>query len=136
MVTSSVSAVAQRLMHKFWPGPLTLLLNARESLSDFVVGEMGKVAVRIPGESFALDFARALEFPITATSANISGAPPADTPGNVVMHFGDSLDLLLDAGKTPGGMPSTIVDATGDEIKIMRPGVVPAEDILEFLSLH
>lgn len=130
LVASSVSDIAEKLMDKFWPGPLTILLNATEDLSEFVVGEAGKVAVRMPGESFALDLARALEFPITATSANISGTLSADTPGNVVMHFGESLDLLLDAGNTPGGKPSTIVDASGDEIRIMRPGVIPTEEIL------
>ncbi|OGW24690.1 MAG: threonylcarbamoyl-AMP synthase [Nitrospirae bacterium GWC2_42_7] len=136
MVASSVSDIAHKLMQKFWPGPLTLLLNAKEDLSEFIVGEAGKVAVRMPGESFALDFAKALEFPITATSANISGVPPADTPGNVVMHFGDNLDLLIDGERTPGGMPSTIVDASGDEIRIMRSGVIPSEEILKFVSFH
>lgn len=133
MVSSSVNDIAKKLMSKFWPGPLTLLLNSKKDLSEFIVGETGKVAVRIPGKSFALDLARALEFPITATSANISGMPPADTPWNVVMHFGDSLDLLLDAGNTPGGKPSTIVDASGDEIRIMRKGVVPDEEILKYI---
>lgn len=134
LVAALVSDIAEKLMDKFWPGPLTLLLNAKEDLSEFVVGEAGKVAVRIPGESFALDLVRALEFPITATSANISGTPSADTPGNVVRHFGDCLDLLLDAGETPGGLPSTIVDASGNEIRIMRPGVISSEEILEFIS--
>lgn len=134
MVAASVSDIAQKLMHKFWPGPLTLLLNAREYLSEFITGEAGMVAVRVPGESFALALARALEFPITATSANISGTSPADTPGNVVRHFGESLDLLIDGERTPGGLPSTIVDVTGDEVKIMRPGVIPDEEILEFVS--
>jgi L-threonylcarbamoyladenylate synthase len=134
MVASSVSDIARKLMHKFWPGPLTLLLNAKENLSGFITGEAGKVAVRIPGKSFVFDLARSLKFPITATSANISGMPPADTPGNVAKYFGDSLDLLIDAEKTPGGRPSTIVDVTGDEINIMRHGVIPSQEILEFVS--
>lgn len=131
LITPSVNSVAEILMKKFWPGPLTLLIEAREDLPEFITSGTGKVAVRIPGESFALELARQLEFPVTATSANISGKPPAGNSDDVIRYFGDGLDMLIDGGKTPGGKPSTIVDATGEAIKILRPGAIPSEEILE-----
>ncbi|NTU43069.1 MAG: threonylcarbamoyl-AMP synthase [Nitrospirales bacterium] len=123
LLTAEISASACRLMEKFWPGPLTLLLKAREGLQEKVISE-GKVAVRMPGESFGLWLARAAGFPITATSANPSGMPPAATGRMVSEYFGDRLDLIIDSGKTAGGLPSTIVDATGDELIVLRKGAV------------
>lgn len=114
----------KRLMERHWPGPLTLLMPARAGLSEFLVGEKGTIAVRVPGESFALHLARRAGFPITATSANISGMPPADDDQKVIEYFDYSLDLLIDGGKTPGGLPSTIVDVTEDKLKIVRKGAV------------
>ncbi len=134
LISSSVSSMAERLMTRFWPGPLTILFRAREGLSEFVTAGTGKVAVRIPGESFALDLARSLEFPVTATSANISGAPSADSADEVIRYFQSGLDLLIDGGKTPGGEPSTIIDSTGKEILILRQGAVSAEEIMDFVS--
>lgn len=124
LVTSSVPDSAEDLIRRFWPGPLTLLLPAQPTLSEFLTAKTGKIAVRIPGESFALDLVRSLDFPITATSANISGMSPADTADAVSRYFGDALDLLIDCGKTPGGMPSTIVDASGGKIRLVRPGAL------------
>lgn len=129
LISPSVTEVAEILMKKFWPGPLTLLIEAREDLPEFITSGTGKAAVRVPGESFALELVRHLEFPVTATSANISGKPPADNPDDVIRYFGAGLDMLIDGGKTPGGKPSTIVDVTGEAIKILRPGAVPSEEI-------
>jgi len=124
VVTASVNATAISLMDRFWPGPLTLLFQAREGLSDFITAGTYKVAVRIPGDSFALDLAKLINLPITATSANPSGRSPARDAETVIRYFGEEIDLVIDCGLAPGGMPSTIVDVTGDEIKIMREGVI------------
>jgi L-threonylcarbamoyladenylate synthase len=118
------------LMKRFWPGPLTLLLPARAGLSEYLTAETGMIAVRIPGESFALLLATKAGFPLTATSANISGMPPAENAEMIIQYFGDSLDLLVDGGRSPGGMPSTIVDASGDRIKIVREGAIGNSDLL------
>lgn len=111
------------LMKKYWPGPLTLLMGTETELSDLIVSG-GKVAVRVPGESFALQLAREAGFPITATSANPTGSPPARDVGQVMRYFDETLDLLIDGGSAPGGMPSTIVDTEGYEITVLRPGAV------------
>lgn len=114
----------KRLMELYWPGPLTLLMPAQAGLSEFLIGENRTVAVRTPGESFALYLARKAGFPITATSANISGMPPADDAEKVIEYFDYSLNLLVDGGKTPGGLPSTILDVTGERIKVVRKGAI------------
>ncbi len=129
LLTPLLPDTAQRLMARFWPGPLTLILEARQSLSNHITAGTGKVAVRIPGPSFALDLARRLDFPITATSANLTGMPPAETADTVLGYFGSSVQAVVESGKTPGNAPSTIVDVTGREIRIVRQGMIPAEAI-------
>ncbi|MDI6727538.1 MAG: L-threonylcarbamoyladenylate synthase [Thermodesulfovibrionales bacterium] len=123
LITDSVNKSAMDLMDRFWPGPLTILFRARPGLSEYISSE-NKVAVRIPGESFALRLAIAAGFPITSTSANISGMPPADNASMVSDYFGEVIDLIIDGGKTNGGLPSTIVDVTGDMPKIIRHGLI------------
>jgi len=134
MVASSVNDTAYKLMEKFWPGPLTIILKAKKSLSKYLTAGTGKVAVRIPGESFALHLAREAGFPITATSANISGMLPAEDAETVKKYFGDRIDLIIDGGKTPGGLPSTIADITGNDVKILREGAIPASAIYNFIK--
>jgi len=105
LVASSVNRKAVLLMEKFWPGPLTLIFPARENLSEYITAGTHKVAVRIPGKSFALQLATIVSFPITATSANPSGQPPARNAETVIKYFGDKIDLIVDSGLTPGGLP-------------------------------
>ena len=124
---------AKVLMDLFWPGPLTLLLPAREDLSEYLTADTGMIAVRVPGESFALHLAKKAGFPITATSANLSGMEPADSPRKVKKYFGEEIDLLVDGGKTPGGLPSTIVDASGDSVKMVREGAIGSDRIHDAL---
>ncbi|HKN19481.1 MAG TPA: L-threonylcarbamoyladenylate synthase [Dissulfurispiraceae bacterium] len=123
MLTGRIPDKAGALISKFWPGPLTLLFEARRGLSDFIIAE-NKVAVRMPGESFALRLAKASGFPVTATSANISGMPPGKNIPMVVNYFNDSLDLIIDGGESESILPSTIVDATGPELTVLRQGLV------------
>lgn len=124
MIAGDVNEIAESLMDKFWPGPLTLLLKAKEGLSPYLTADTGMVAVRIPGESIALYLAREAGFPITATSANLSGMPPAEDADAVIKYFGEEIDIVIDGGRTAGGLPSTIADATGKSIKIVREGVI------------
>jgi len=121
LVADEVSDRARGLITACWPGPLTMLFKARKGLPEHVVLD-GKVAVRVPGDSFALQLARALTFPITATSANPSGEGACDNAEQVIKFFPDGIDLLIDAGPTKGGKPSTVVDVSGDEIKLIRDG--------------
>ncbi len=133
-IAANVSDTASVLMNKYWPGPLTLLLKAKKGLSKYLTAKKDKIAVRIPGESIALHLVREAGFPITATSANISGMPPAKNAETVIKYFGDKIDLIIDGGKTTGGLPSTIVDVTGRAVKILREGAVSSSDIKNFLK--
>lgn len=129
----TVPLSVESLMGRFWPGPLTLLLPARDGLSEYLTADTGLIAVRVPGESFALQLARKTGFAVTATSANLSGMPPAESVERIVEYFDDGVDLLIDGGRTPGRLPSTIVDASGERIRIVREGV-GAHSIIAFLA--
>ncbi|MBI5639845.1 MAG: threonylcarbamoyl-AMP synthase [Nitrospirae bacterium] len=129
-LTPGLNDIEEMLVKRFWPGPLTLLVTARKDLPELITADTGRVAVRVPGESFALDLAKALGFPITATSANISGMPAAENAADVIRYFGDALDLVVDGGKTPGELPSTIVEVVSGKIKIVRPGRISEEEML------
>ncbi|UCE71437.1 MAG: threonylcarbamoyl-AMP synthase [Nitrospiraceae bacterium] len=121
-VVKTVSPQAKELIDQYWPGPLTILFPAREKLPSLLTGVSGNAALRIPGRGIALDLAKAFAEPLTATSANISGRSPAETPSDVSAYFGDTIDLIIDSGRAPGGQPSTIVDATVSPPVILRQG--------------
>lgn len=129
-----IPKAALSLMDRFWPGPLTLLLPAREGLSEFLTAGTTAIAVRVPGESFALSLAKKAAFPFTATSANLSGRPPAISSREVIEYFGEAFDLLVDGGESPASLPSTIVDASGPDMRIVREGKIRRGQIEQFLS--
>ena len=130
----SPSQKAILLMEEFWPGPLTLILRAKKNISRYITAGTERVAVRIPGTSFALSLAQKANFFITATSANLSGMTPAQDADAVARYFGDRIDIVIDGGPTPGGLPSTIVDVTGKEVRILREGAISKESLSEFLK--
>jgi L-threonylcarbamoyladenylate synthase len=131
-VAAECDGAARALMERHWPGPLTLLFPARAGLPEAITSE-GSVAVRVPGESFALRLARAAGVPLTATSANPSGDPPARNAEMVVSYFGSAPgllpDILIDGGEAPGGLPSTIVQIVGGQARVLREGAVKMEAV-------
>ena len=132
----TLTPLAERLASQYWPGPLTLIIPAAAGLCDDVHRKTGKVAVRVPDHGVARALAQAAGHPITSTSANVSGAPAPASADEVASALGDTieaLDVLIDAGPAPGGLPSTIVDATGTEPILVRAGAVPWERVLKFL---
>jgi L-threonylcarbamoyladenylate synthase len=134
LVARSVNQNTLLLMESFWPGPLTLILRSKKNISGYITAGTGKVAVRIPGKSFALSLAQKADFFITATSANLSGMTPAQDAETVVRYFGDEIDILIDVGPTPGGLPSTIMDVTGRKMRILRGGAISEESLDEFFK--
>lgn len=127
-------AVADRLASAFWPGPLTIVLPALPGLAAPVLGGGTTVAIRVPAHEIARALARELGFPITATSANRSGQPPAATAADLGNAGLDDVDLLLDAGPCRGGLPSTMVEAQGEGVRLVRAGAVAWERVLESLE--
>jgi L-threonylcarbamoyladenylate synthase len=136
LIAASLNNIALLLMDRFWPGPLTLILSAKENLSEYITAGTHKVAVRIPGESFALHLAKYANFPISATSANPSGIPPASDAETIIRYFGDRIDLIIDGGPTSGELPSTIVDVTEREMKILRDGMIKKELLTLLVAGH
>lgn len=112
-----------------WPAPLTLVFNALPSLPSILTGGTGTVAVRISPHPLATALVKACGQPLTATSANISGKPPALNAEDVRRYFGDSVDFVLDGGKTPGGKPSTVVGIDNDALTVIREGVISLSEI-------
>jgi L-threonylcarbamoyladenylate synthase len=119
----------ERLAACFWPGPLTLLVAAPRALAPTVSGGTGKVGVRVPADAVARAICAAVGRPISATSANVSGDAATADPAEVERALGDRIDLLIDAGPTPGGAPSTIVDATGATPALVRAGALGWDEI-------
>jgi L-threonylcarbamoyladenylate synthase len=132
------TSAARRLARSFWPGPLTLVLEADEPLPQHVIGADGTVAVRItphPGARALLD---ALKAPVTSTSANVPGASPAHTAeelATVIAQLGSGPEwLLLDAGTLQPSPPSTIVRCVADGVSVLRSGAVPDDEIRTVLE--
>lgn len=123
-VVKEIPDQARNLMRRYWPGPLTLIFEANDNVSELLTGGTGKIAARVPGHGAALDLARSLKLPLTATSANPSSLPPAEDADAVKKYFGSTIDLIIDSGKSPGGKPSTIVDVTVDPARTLREGSI------------
>jgi len=130
----TMTPLARRLASHAWPGPLTVIIPASPRLCEDVHLSTGRVAVRVSAHPVARALAQSAGHAITSTSANFSGDPPAATPERVVVSFAEGIDVLVDAGATPAGLPSTIVDATGSAPILVRAGAVPWERVLEFLQ--
>lgn len=131
-LAAAVPPTAERLIAHFWPGPLTLLLPAAPELPAALVGPGGKVGVRVPSHPVALALARAVPFPITATSANPSGTPSLRRAADVAERLARAggPDLILDAGELPPSLESTVVDLTGAGLAVVRAGAIATEDLL------
>lgn len=128
-----MTASAERLAARWWPGPLTIVIAARPVLAPETLGGGTTVGVRVPNHPAAVALARAVGFCITATSANRSGAPAVSTPDAAVEALPD-VDAVLDGGPAPGGPPSTIVNAATREIVLVRAGAVPWDRVLRSLE--
>lgn len=123
-LVENIPALYKPLIKKYWPGPLTLIFKAKKHVSSQVTGNSGTVGIRISSHPLALAFVARMGQPITATSANISGKPPAKSVAEVVKMFGDTLDYILDGGETLAGLCSTIVGTRGTHLTLVRPGKI------------
>lgn len=129
VVAAAIPDAVLALARRFWPGALTLVVPRSSAVPDLVTGGRDTVAVRVPDHPVPLALARGLGRPITGTSANLAGQPPSLTAGDVRSGLGESVDLIIDDGPSPLGKQSTIVDATGPLLKLLRPGAISLSDI-------
>ena len=130
----NIPPAATVLMNAFWPGPLTIVFPAAIRLSDAVTARTRSVGIRLSAWQPLCDLLRRIG-PVTGTSANREGMPPPTTAEEVRHYFGDALDLIVDAGPTPGGRPSTVIDVHGP-IRIIRDGAIDRNAIVAQLAAH
>ncbi len=130
-VAGGVGDKAERLIQKFWPGPLTLVLERKPEVAPSVSAGLSTVAARMPGNRIALELIRAARTPVAAPSANASGRPSPTTAAHVFEDLGGRIDLILDGGTTNIGIESTVLDVTTDPPMILRPGWITQEMLSE-----
>jgi L-threonylcarbamoyladenylate synthase len=123
-----------RLAAKFWPGPLTLLVEASSGVPLKVTAHTGNVALRWPKSAIVNALIDLIKGPITGTSGNISGQPACASAIDLLEQMGDRLPLIIDAGATPGNLASTIVKLEGDDWAMMREGVITEQQIKSALE--
>ena len=135
-ITGDLPHSVARLVERFWPGPLTLLVAAPPGVSPLLTAGTGLIGIRIPDAPVALDLIRRLGRPVTGTSANRSaGREPRDAD-EVYRQLGHRVDLILDGGPVPIGSPSTVVDVTVSPPRIVREGVLRRHAVLSLLTMR
>jgi len=117
-----VTPIARKLAQRFWPGPLTIILTAPGR---------GTVAFRVPDHQVARQLLAASGGGLPVTSANRSGGAECRTAAEVIAQLDGRISLVLDGGQTPGGIASTVVDCTGEDLVVLREGAIPRDALLE-----
>jgi len=123
------NSVALKIAKKFLPGPLTLILPSKLNLPKELNPNDEKVRIRIPDSKIALELIKKCKFPLTATSANLSGGKNPITAREAIRQIGDKVDLVLDAGKCRYNKPSTVVDLSSNKIEVVREGVISKKEL-------
>lgn len=121
---------AEAIFKKFLPGPLTVILEAKPTISKLLMAGTEKVGVRVPEHPVALKLLDFVGGPITSTSANLSGKPAPSTAREALDQLGKNVELVLDAGKCKLGVPSTVVDLTKEPFEVLREGPITKREIL------
>jgi L-threonylcarbamoyladenylate synthase len=133
-LASDVPKVAEHLMARFWPGPLTLVLKRSRLVPDITVVGLDTIAMRMPKNKVALALLMKSETPIAAPSANLAGKPSPTTAQHVIEDLAGRIDVVLDAGPTNIGVESTVVNVTSSPAEILRPGGTSHERLEEALG--
>ncbi len=134
-LVSDLSETGQRLISKFWPGPLTLVLRKSENVSDLVTGGENTVGIRMPDHKICLALIRSSGVPLVAPSANIEGHPPPNTSSAVDDRVLLQADLVIDSGQSKLGISSTVVSVVEDSVSLIREGPISKKMIEETLSV-
>ena len=129
-----IPQAAYDLAEKFWPGPLTMVLPARSSVPKRTTGGLSTVAVRCPDSDVTREIIRLSGVPLAAPSANISGKPSTTTAEHVRHDHDGRIELIVDGGSCRGGVESTIVDLTEERPRLLRPGGITPEQLMEVLG--
>jgi L-threonylcarbamoyladenylate synthase len=127
--------MAVRLTERFWPGPLTIVVEKRAHVPDVTTAGGPTVAVRAPAHPVARALIRATGFPLAAPSANTSSRISATSAAHVIKMLDGRIDLILDGGSCPGGLESTVVDLSGERPVLLRPGLISADELTAALGV-
>jgi len=133
-LVKKISPVADALIERFWPGPLTLVFEAAVHLSPILTAKTGKVGLRVSSHPVAQALVQAVGRAVTGTSANLSGQPSPSLAAQVSRAMGKKVDAILDGGKTAGGPGSTVLDVSAAWPKIIRRGAISQEELAPFLE--
>jgi L-threonylcarbamoyladenylate synthase len=128
-IAREVPEIARRLSAVFWPGPLTIVMPARSGIPNALVGPDGGVGIRVSSHPIARALAYGLGRPITATSANRSGEPPARTIAEARAALGDKVKVFVEGGTLTGDVPSTVVQCDRDGWRLLRAGAIGVDKI-------
>jgi len=134
-VAGDLPELARRLADRYWPGPLTLLLSPPPGLPALLAAGSGRLGLRIPAGRIARTILARFGRPVTGTSANRSGGGDPRNAEEVRRQLGRRIDLILDGGPVPLGMPSTVVDVAVDPPLVVREGAIPRQEILALLAV-
>ena len=132
-VSVSPSKSAKQLAEKYWPGPLTLVVPKHPNLPE-VLSSLLTVGVRVPDHPVALSLL-GITGPLAVTSANLSGRENTNSALEAFEQLRGRVDLIIDGGRSPGGVPSTVVDCTTPDLKILRPGPITYDDLDRIVSI-
>jgi len=130
-LVSSIPDMAEKIMKKFWPGNVTIIFNAAAHIPSLITASTQKIGLRMPLHPVAKALVNAVNSPVTGTSANISTRPACNTIDQLDPDIVKNTDIILDAGKLKTGLGSTVVDVTGDFLKIIRQGEITKSEILK-----
>jgi len=133
-LAKKVPATAEKLMSRFWPGPLTLILKRSEFVPDITVVGLDTIAIRMPRNKVALALIKESGTPIAAPSANLAGKPSPTEAEHVINDLAGRIDAVLDAGPTKIGVESTVVDMTASPPLVLRPGGTSYEKLKSVLG--
>lgn len=125
-----VPTAARKIMDRFWPGKVTIVFDALDRIPFNLTAGKGKIGVRLTGHPSASALVKAVNRPITGTSANVSGRPGCSNIAHLDPEIAGRIDLIIDAGPLKGGSGSTVVDVTGDRVRVLREGAVTEKDVL------
>ncbi|MCD6306373.1 MAG: threonylcarbamoyl-AMP synthase [Deltaproteobacteria bacterium] len=129
-----IPPIALPLIQRFWPGGLTLIFEASGRISPLLTGGTHTIGIRWSSHPIPTALTRAIQGAVTGTSVNPSGAPPCRRADQVTAYFDDKIDLIIDAGETPGGTGSTVLDVTRTPPEIIRHGMISQEEVEEVIG--
>ncbi|OCL25661.1 threonylcarbamoyl-AMP synthase [Orenia metallireducens] len=134
LISGRVPQLAEKLINKFWPGPLTLILPKAKKVPDITTGGLNTVAVRMPNHPIALKLIKETGLPLAAPSANLSGKPSPTLVEHVIEDLAGRIAGIVDGGQTGLGVESTVIDLSREVPTLLRPGGVTYEELLEELG--